>query len=159
MALMRFKYGGDRAAGRALVRAVRECGPLDAASGALIVPVPLHARRLRERGFNQAAWLARAIALTNGARVEPDALTCAADVPSRARLSRAARRAASPDRFRIHRPLAGGSVVLLVDDVCTTGTTLTSARRVLEAAGVRVRAAAVLLSTERDDDSDRGATP
>ncbi len=159
MALMRFKYGGDRAAGLALVRAVRECGPLDAASGALIVPVPLHARRLRERGFNQAAWLARAIALTNGARVEPDALTCAADVPSRARLSRAARRAASPDRFRIHRPLAGGSVVLLVDDVCTTGTTLTSARRVLEAAGVRVRAAAVLLSTERDDDSDRGATP
>ncbi len=151
---MRFKYGGDRAAGRALTRAVRVCAPLPAASGAIIVPIPLHPRRFRARGFNQAAWLARAIARTSGARIEPDALTCVADGPSRARLSRAARRVASPDRFRILRPLPSDSVVLLVDDVCTTGVTLTSARRVLESAGVRVRAAAVLLSTERDDDTD-----
>lgn len=153
-ALMRFKYGGDRAAGRAFTRAVRECAPLDAASGAVIVPIPLHPRRFRSRGFNQAAWVARAIAVTSGARIAPDALVCVADGPSRARLSRAARRAASPDRFRTLRALAPDSVVLLVDDVCTTGTTLSAARRVLESAGVHVRAAAVLLSTERDDDSE-----
>ena len=148
-ALMRFKYGHDRAVGRALMRTIAAADRLPVTSNAVFVPIPLHGRRLRERGFNQAAWLARALARRNDARLAADALVCDVDRPRRPGLSRAGRTRTSIDRFSAYRRLPPASDVLLVDDVCTTGLTLCAARRALEDTGVRVRAAAVFLSTER----------
>ncbi len=156
MALMQFKYGRDRAIGRALARAVVASEKLAFATTALVVPIPLHPRRLRERGFNQAAWLARAFARRNDARLAADALTSVIDLPRRPGLSRLGRSRTTGERFAMRRSLPPGAHVVIVDDVCTTGLTLCAARSTLEATGIRVRCAAVLLSTERDDESLEG---
>jgi predicted amidophosphoribosyltransferase len=149
VALMRFKYTNDRAMGRALMRTIAAADRLPVFSDAVLVPIPLHRRRLRERGFNQAAWLARALARRHGVRLATDALACRADLPRRPGLSRAGRTTTSIDRFTAYRRLSPGAHAVLVDDVCTTGLTLRAAKCALEHAGVGVRAAVVLLSTER----------
>lgn len=150
--LRRFKYGGDRAAGRALARALATSPLLPLAADAVLVPVPLHPQRLRQRGFNQAAWFARAIARRNRRPLLPDALECRLDTPSRAQMTREERRSASAELFRAGPRPHGRKVAVLVDDVCTTGATLRSARATLLAAGFEVPFAAVLLSTERSED-------
>jgi len=100
---------------------------------ALVVPVPLHARRLRERGFSPAALLAKACAREAHAPFAPVLLARLRDTPSQTGLSRGARR----------RNVAGAFVaraeapprVWLVDDVVTTGSTLSEAARALRRAG------------------------
>lgn len=109
--------------------------PLDRAR--LVVPVPLHAARLRERGFNQAAQLARAVASRN--RLKLDEWSLARERHSerhRAGMDARARRETVEDAFRVTRPrLVAGEQVLLVDDVLTTGATVSSCARALRAAG------------------------
>jgi len=99
----------------------------------LVVPVPLHPRRLRERGFNPAALLARSLSRAWGVPCNPVALRRRRDTPSQTRLDRAARRANVRDAFRAcgKQP----SHVCLLDDVVTTGATLEAAARALHAAG------------------------
>lgn len=109
--------------------------PLDA-PGAHLVPIPLHPTRLVERGYNQSALIARGIA-------------AALDVPLEFALLRRDRatnaQATLGERERLENTASafGGSrsaprACVLVDDVCTTGSTLRGAARALEAAGHRV---------------------
>lgn len=140
--MKRFKYpqpgfrGLDPAADGVAIawalRAARSC-----ASGApvAVIPVPLHARRLRERGFSPPAVLARAIARECGARFEPRALERTLDTPSQTGLSRLARHRNVAHAFRALRRVPAR--VWLIDDVITTGATLASAARVLRRAGAR----------------------
>jgi predicted amidophosphoribosyltransferase len=130
--------------------------PLPAAT--VFVPIPLHPRRLSKRGFNQAAWFARALARRNRSELRADALTCVVDAPSRAQMTRLERRSASEQLFRACRAASPSAVAVPVDDVCTTGMTLCAARAVLEAAEFRVPFAVVLLSTERSEDLGGGRT-
>jgi ComF family protein len=109
--------------------------PLDAAT--LVAPVPLHPARERERGFNQASLLARAVA--KGAGLRPDEWSLARVLHSerhRAGMDARARRESVADSFAVARPrLVEGHRVLLVDDVFTTGATASACARVLLAAG------------------------
>jgi len=86
------------------------------------VPVPLHRSRLAERGYNQAALLARALSRTTGAAFAPRVLERARATDQQARLTREERLVNVEGSFRARRPWTRGRVVL-VDDVLTTGAT------------------------------------
>jgi len=103
----------------------------------LIVPVPLHPRRLRARGFNPAASLARVVAREIGAPVDPTALFRVRDTESQTGLDRARRRRNVRGAFGARRHLSAPPRVWLVDDVVTTGATVAEAARVLRSAGAR----------------------
>ena len=100
----------------------------------LVVPVPLSARRLRERGYNQAVELARPLAVAARARLELDLCERTRDAPPQTELPWAERGRNVRGAFRCTRSLAGASVAV-VDDVMTTGATLNEIASTLKAAG------------------------
>ncbi len=102
-----------------------------------IVPVPLHPRRLRERGFHPAAELARPLARRLGARFEPRRLERTRDTASQTGLDRVARERNVAGAFRARGRIPPRVCVALVDDVVTTGATLVAAARALRRAGAR----------------------
>jgi ComF family protein len=151
LALIRFKYGSDRAAGHALRRlATLAARTLPSAFDA-IVPVPLHRKRLRERGYNQSAWIARGISDGCGIPLDVRALIRTLDRAPQA-TSRPQTRRQLHDAFRASSRYIAGKRVLLVDDVRTTGATLDDARVALVAAGAASVTVAVLLLAGREDD-------
>ena len=94
-----------------------------------VVPVPLHRRRLVERGFNQAALLAKPVARTLGVPMRYAGLERCRMTPTLGHHGRATRVAAVAGAFRATGQMSGG--ILLIDDVRTTGATLGEAARVL----------------------------
>jgi ComF family protein len=108
------------------------------ARGAVLVPVPLHPRKRRDRGYNQAALLAAALARAagGGTRVEP-LLRRVADTATQTAFDRRTRMANLKNAFALARGAAvnPGLHYLLVDDVFTTGSTLNSCARTLRRAG------------------------
>jgi len=102
----------------------------------VLVPVPLHRRRLFARRYNQAAVLALALGRVTGLAVAVDALARRHDTPSQGTLGRAARRANVEHAFAVRRPDAvRDRRVVLVDDVMTSGATADACARVLMHAG------------------------
>jgi len=144
-ALRRFKYEGrpDLAAplGHLLRRAVKDAR----LQGGLVVPVPLHPRRLAERGYNQAALLARAVANELGAPLRPRALVRVRNTSQQALLDRSGRRKNVEHAFRVADPsTVRGRRVVLVDDVATTGSTLAACSEALLEAGAESVTAVVV---------------
>jgi len=140
----RFKYPGrglsglDARPGRALAAlAVEAAGLAPGPAPGLVVPVPLHPRRLRRRGFNPACVLARAIGRANGAKLAATALRRLRDTPSQTGLDRAERRRNVRGAFAAATKRGLHDCVWLVDDVVTTGATLEEAARALRRAGAR----------------------
>lgn len=99
--------------------------------GALIVPVPLSRERLRERGFNQALEIARPLARALGLPLDATSLARTRETPPQSRLPWRARRANIRHAFACSRDLSG-MVVIVVDDVMTSGATLDAGARVLK---------------------------
>jgi ComF family protein len=97
------------------------------------IPVPLSARRLRERGYNPAAEIARHVA---PAKLDLALCERSRDTPPQMRLPHAERQRNVRGAFRCTRALAGETVAV-VDDVMTTGATLSEIASVLKAAGAR----------------------
>jgi ComF family protein len=100
----------------------------------LILPVPLAARRLRERGYNQALEIARYVASATGARLAPEACERSRDTPAQIGLPWAERATNVRGAFRAPRPLDGATIAVL-DDVMTTGATLDEIAGVLKNSG------------------------
>ncbi len=101
----------------------------------IIIPMPLAKRRLAARGFNQSALLARDIGKQLGVKVESRGLVRVRDTPPQAGLDREARLANMKDAFDCGQDLAGLRIAI-VDDVMTTGATMSDAARALKKQGV-----------------------
>jgi ComF family protein len=124
-ALHAFKFGGRRALAAPLGDLIAALGPsLPIAAVDVVVPVPLHPRRERERGFNQSWLLARRLAAAWGLTARADVLARRVATAAQTDLGAAARRLNVRDAFTVRRPeLVTGRHVLLVDDILTTGAT------------------------------------
>ena len=111
--------------------------PLSAATR--IVPVPLHPERQRERGFNQAAILGGALAKLTGLPLDEWSLVRTRHTERhRAGMDAQARRESVAEAFRVARPrLIENESILLIDDVLTTGATVSACAAALKAAGAR----------------------
>ena len=142
--------------GRMLVEAIGDLQPLFAGSEVLVVPVPLHVRKLRQRGFNQSELIARAAVKMKFAaghfQMSAGVLERCRETKSQIGLSRHQRRENIRGAFVVVKPEeVDGREVLLVDDVFTTGTTVSECARVLRRAGaskVYVATVARTLKTE-----------
>jgi ComF family protein len=101
----------------------------------LLLPIPLHPRRLRERGFNQALEIARPLARALDLPLQKDLLLRVRDTATQSLLSRKQRRVNLRRAFQCHTP-PGVKHIALIDDVMTTGTTASVAAACLKARGV-----------------------
>jgi ComF family protein len=114
----------------------------------LVVPVPLHPRRLRARGFNPALVVARAVARAASAPLAATVLERVRNTPSQTGLNAAERRRNVRGALRARRPVPAR--VWIVDDVITTGATLREAARVLVGAGAEGVIAIAAARTPRE---------
>ena len=101
----------------------------------LILPVPLHAKRLRERGYNQALEIARFVGRELAIPVDAHSCTRVLATSPQAGLEQKKRRRNVRDAFRVVRP-PDASHVAILDDVVTTGSTVSELAVVLRKAGV-----------------------
>jgi len=123
----------------------------------LLLPVPLHRGRLVERGYDQAALLAAALSRHARLPWSPSVLERRRATPQQAKLDRQARRANVLGAFAVARSRAvEGRQVALVDDVLTTGATVSECARVLLDAGASRVSVLVLARAELPDELGHG---
>lgn len=144
--LQALKFGHGRSLGRALALLVAPvisaCGE-GAGRADVLVPVPLHRRRLRSRGYNQAAEIARTLSARLHVPLDPGATRRMSAAAPQSRLPARARAANVENAFEVKADLTGLRVAI-VDDVITTGATINALAAALIGAGaVRVEAWAV----------------
>ena len=103
----------------------------------LLVSVPLHMDRLRERGYNQAALLTRELSERSGLPVEEGSLVRIRETTPQVALKAAERRKNVRGAFRGQGEKLRDRQVLLIDDACTTGATLEACAEALREKGTR----------------------
>jgi len=149
-AIHRVKFDGEAVLGRSLGRWLARSLPGEAAESDLVAPVPLHPRRIRERGFNQSELLSYAVAAAAGLSHSPRLLRKTTPTRSQTGLGREDRRRNLRGTFSVSPGEAlKGKRVLLVDDIYTTGCTVEECARVLRRAGVRAVRVVTLARTVR----------
>ena len=136
--LLDFKYGRQihlrHLAGKWLIAALAD-DRMSSCVFDVIVPVPLHPTRQRERGFNQSALLADLLSAHTGIQVNP-ALERIRYTTTQTAFDRTARMQNLRGAFRLRKTAhVRGLRVLLVDDVLTTGSTVSECARILKSAG------------------------
>ena len=151
-----FKYEGRKELGPSLARylvaeLMKEPWPALLTLLDAIVPVPLHEDRYRERGYNQAALLARSVADIIKRQYISDALTKTRATVSQVDLSRRERTLSLTNAFVANYDFEDAHV-LLVDDVSTTGNTLMNCAVALKRAGAR-RVSGLVFAKEGDGES------
>lgn len=103
----------------------------------VLVPIPLGKKRLKERGYNQVGLVARPLAYQLGIRYEPDALWKTRETRSQVGLTISERSENVRDAYQADSKLAKDKSVLLMDDVATTGSTISACTAALRAAGAQ----------------------
>ena len=143
-AIHKLKYDGVTALTGPLGGLLADCWLTQSMSGDMIVPVALHRDRRRQRGFNQAALLARELSELVDVPVDEETLVRHRDTASQVGLDFGQRRDNVRDAFRCTRTGLRDERVVLVDDVLTSGATLEACAAALREAGVsRVQALTV----------------
>jgi ComF family protein len=146
--ILLFKYEQMRPLAKPLGDFLRRGYPREAQFD-MLVPMPLHWRRQRERGFNQAELLAEQLAPLSGLPVVT-AVRRVKHTPRQAGLTGKQRRANVKGAFTVPKPaLVRGKRVLLVDDVLTTGASANSCAQALKEAGASTVAILALARADR----------
>jgi len=134
-ALHRLKYQRDVGLGDALSKHLIElynelCWDVD-----LVAPVPLSMKRARERGYNQSGLLARPLAYAIQKPYQPGAVRRNRETRSQVELNAYERRMNVQGAFIANRAKVNGKVILVIDDVMTTGSTISACAQALREAG------------------------
>ena len=129
------KFGGAWRAAETMAAQIAANAPAELLAGAL-VPVPLHPRRRRRRGYDQAALLARALAARTGLAVE-ECLERRGSARTQMGRSRAERLSGPPGTIARRPGTAAPSSAILIDDVLTTGATIAACAQALRRGGTR----------------------
>ena len=138
-AILALKFRGQRRVAECLAPLMAAPFQSDIRTADIVIPVPLHASRRRERGYNQAELLARAFAASQGLPVGADLLVRARATEAQTHLSRVERLHNVAGAFALADPIVAKTIagrrIMLVDDVTTTGSTLDAAAEPLRAGG------------------------
>lgn len=134
-AVLALKHGDRLDMARSLAEWMARAAPELLAATDVITPVPLHWRRMVKRRYNQSAELARHLADISGKPYVPDLLIRKKSTPTQDGLSRAERHENQRGVFTVNPRHATHKHVLLIDDVMTTGATLSACAETLRAAG------------------------
>ena len=142
-AIVRFKYQGRAELSGSLSQLVApSLASLALPADAVLVPVPLHPKRLATRGYNQAALLAQELARRSGFACRPRLLTRARETERQVGKARRERLTNAADAFLMRQRGARHAVV--VDDVVTTGATVRACAQALARGGVALCAVVAL---------------
>lgn len=136
-ALHKLKYRRDLGLGEALVPQLAEFLAQMDWPVEMIVPVPLGKKRLAERGYNQVSLIARPLSAVLRIPYAAEALRRAQETRSQVGLSRRERQENVRNAFHAEERRVHGCSVLLMDDIATTGSTLSSCAEALYGAGAR----------------------
>jgi ComF family protein len=135
-AIHELKYRNLRALVPSLAKLLHDYLVEKPVPGNVLVPVPLHPKRWRERGYNQSALLARELGRLSGLPVVPDCLVRHSYAPPQARSAGVSERHKNvANAFTCLDGRFQGKQVLLIDDVSTSGATLNACAGVLKSAG------------------------
>lgn len=135
-AIHHFKYRNVKALAAPLAQLMKEYLVASPLPAEVLVPVPLHRRRLRQRGYNQASLLARELAKLSSMPLVEDSLLRLRDTPAQTGTKSAEERQSNvAQAFLCRGQGLEGKSILLIDDVCTSGATLEACATTLKAAG------------------------
>jgi len=135
-AIYQLKYRNLRALAEPLAKLLQDYLITNPMPGEVLVPVPLHQKRLRERGYNQSSLLAKELGKLINLPVVDDCLIRQRHAPPQTRTSTVDERWSNvADAFTCHDHGLRDKQVLLIDDVSTSGATLDACAAALKAAG------------------------
>jgi len=135
-AIINLKYHNIKTLAVPLSRFLKEYLSEHRLSFDIIIPVPIHKRRLRERGYNQTALLARRLSRMSRIPLMEGALVRTRHTPSQAKSESVEQRKENiRNAFECVSWSVSGKHILLIDDVCTSGATLNSCAASLKSAG------------------------
>ena len=138
--VQKFKYGRKVSLGKPLGRLLAQgCQEfLDQCPSDLIIPVPLHPKRLRWRGFNQSVLLARQVSREYAIPLDPFVVYRSKETPPQTQLTEDERRKNVRGAFSLNdQKSVKGKRILLIDDVYTSGATVNECSRALKRGGAK----------------------
>ncbi|MBC7261756.1 MAG: ComF family protein [Chloroflexi bacterium] len=136
-AIHQFKYNGIQVLALPFGRMLYACWRSENIPADVLVPVPLHPQRIRQRGYNQSLLLAEQLSRYTGLPVDQTTLQRVKNTLPQVDLDARQRRENVTDAFQCTSASLAGKDIVLIDDVCTTGATLEACSDALKAQGAR----------------------